>query len=164
MISRRQHNRLAKDAVRATLADHWQKTTRLHFQYGARARYSYFPRSKKYRRHKQRVKHHDIDLLYSGATRAKMANGGVPYISVGGAAEGGKKGLTGKYRLSFPFGGGAEKGKPRRISRRILNQLKTEVARWSADEIAASRDFLLAHYMAGLKSLGRRRGSRRRAA
>lgn len=164
MVSRRGHNRLAKDAVRATLADHWQKTTRKHFQYGAKARYSYFTRSRKYRRRKQRTKGHDIDLLFSGATRARMCNGGTPYISIGGAAEGGKKGLTGKYRLSFPFGGGAEKGKPRRISRRILNQLKIEVARWSSDEIAASRDFMLAHYMAGLKSLGRRRGSRRRAA
>jgi len=153
----RLHNQFAKQALRETLAEHWRKHTRRHFQFGARQRYGYFTRSPGYRRRKLKVKGHDIDLVYSGKSRA-VISGQSPQIRTSGAAEGGKKNLGGYYKLRFPFTGGSGRQR-RRGSNDTVARMVRELERWAGDEVAWARAEFLRRYM---EKVNNWRGRRRR--
>ena len=102
-LARRDFNRLAKDALRETIEFHHAEHLPLHFQHSARARYGYKPRKQSWVAHKQkRFGTGGMDLVASGASKRRIL-GGPPKIVIGGAAEGGKKGLSGKLTVKFAF-------------------------------------------------------------
>lgn len=179
-MATRHHNKIVKDALRETLAEHHRLHTRLHFQKGGRHRYGYAPRSQKYLKRKQREKGHTIDMLYSGATRAEMTR--PPRIQMSGAAEGGKKGIGGGYKLRFPFnkqlqanfeqrvkmaqrkgrsGASARVAAMQAARKNVVPQLRKEMERWAGDEVTwAARDFQ-ARYLRMLNAFQGRRKRRR---
>lgn len=146
MTQGRIHNRLVKEALRETMELHHSKHTRRHFQKGAKHLYAYAPRTRKYLASKRRKYGHTIDMLASGDTRRAMADKPVK-VSIGGAAEGGKKGITATFKLKFPFAGKVQENVRKRIKgrgskgyvpprrRNILPQLKKEMERWAGDEV-----------------------------
>ena len=153
----RLHNQYAKQAIREVMTLHWSKHTRSHFQLHARHKYGYFPRSVGYRKRKQRLKGHDIDLVFSGRSR-ELISGQQPTVHVGGAAEGGKKGLTGYYKLRFPFSGGSGRSK-RRGSNDVVARMVKELERWAGDEVTWARQEFLRRY---LEKVNNHRGRRQR--
>ena len=169
-LSQRLHNQFAKQALRETLSEHWRRHTRLHFQKFAASRYGYARRSRKYRKHKQKTKGHDIDMLFSGDTRREMTSK-EPKITTGGAASGGKKGLTGNYKLRFPFSKKLQVNYEKRLKRsrqkgytirpkhNVVPQLRREMEAWAGDEVTWARQYFLERYM---EKLNRFRGRRQR--
>jgi hypothetical protein len=164
----RDHNRYVKKAVRETLLEHWRQHTRRHFQIGASSRYGYAQRSPRYNAEKKRQFGHTIPMLRTGKTRDKMA-GSTPQLRIGGAAEGGKKGITGSYRLKFPFDAALQQNYRRRLGRRnnrpaaprrnVMPQLRREMEAWAADEIRlAARGFAQRYW----QSVRNHRGGQRR--
>jgi hypothetical protein len=170
-LSTRLHNKYAKEALRETLDLHWSKNTRKHFQLGARQRYGYAPRSVRYNLFKKRWKGHTIEMLLTGRSRQQMSSKR-PQIRVGGAAEGGKKGLSGYYFLRFPFSGDAQfamRKRARRIKRaqwvgkrqNKLPQLRKEMERWAGDEVQQAKEEFANRYMAKVNAYRGRRQRKR---
>ncbi len=141
-LTRRDHNRYVKEAARDVLATYHKKFTRRKFQADASRRYGYAPRSAKYNRRKQRLKGHRIPMLYSGRSRDTIA-GSPPKIRIGGAAEGGKKGITASLFLRFPFAGGTGQG----ANNRVIRQLIRELGRWADDEVRWAVPYFRDRYM-----------------
>lgn len=170
-LSLRLHNKFAKEALREALDLHWQKTTRKHFQVGARQRYGYASRSKRYNLFKLRWKGHSIEMLLTGRTRAAMSDHR-PAVRVGGAAEGGKKGLSAYYVLRFPFSGEAQKAVARRarqlkrhkvVGARTsrLPQMRREMERWAGEEVGQAKEEFIRRYMAKVNAYRGRRQRKR---
>lgn len=161
----RDHNRYVKMGVRETLLVHWAKNTRRHFQIGASSRYGYAQRSARYNAAKKRQFGHAIPMLRTGKTRDAMA-GQTPSVRVGGAAEGGKKGITGSYRLRFPFDASAQASYKKRLKRagnnravaaaiarrNVMPQLRREVEAWAQDEIRAAGTSFGQRYLQSVKT------------
>lgn len=144
-LTKRDHNRYVKQAVRETMEEYHRKFTRRKFQLDAKWRYGYASRSRKYNARKQRIKGHQIPMLWSGDSRKKIS-GGVANIRVGGSAEGGKKSITAIlfYRLPFKGGTGDQKG---RTSNSVVRQLIGELSRWATDEVSWAAKYFLERYM-----------------
>jgi hypothetical protein len=102
-IARRHFNRLAKEALRETIAFHHLVNLPKHFQHSARSIYGYKPRKQSWVMHKIRKwGTGGADLVASGASKRRILS--LPAkITIGGAAEGGKKGLEGKLTVRFAF-------------------------------------------------------------
>ena len=81
-------------------------------------------------------------MLYSGRSRSGIA-GAPATIRIGGAAEGGKKGLTGILFYRLPFRGGTGDG----ANNRVVKQLIKELSRWAEDEIDWAVQFFHDRYM-----------------
>lgn len=152
-------NRIVKKSVRKTLTFHLDEHMPRHFGLEARRRYKHKPRSEKYKAWKLRRFRSKTDLVLTGRTRAIVDSKSGPKISVGGAAEGGKKEISG--RLSIPFGFApdlrefyrAQKGKksrdPNVLKRRgftirhtnpnrvTLRDMKAELQTMTPDEVEA---------------------------
>ncbi len=101
-IARRYWNRLAKAALRETLLFHWQEHLPKHFLPTARSRYNYKPRKQSWVFHKLKNYGTGTDLVLTGASRRRIL-GTFPDIVIGGAAEGGKKGLEGTMTVRFAW-------------------------------------------------------------
>lgn len=154
-LSQRLHNRFVKEAVAETLEEHHRRHTRKHFQYGNNARYGHYRRSSRYLRRKERLHGHRIDLVYSGQSRREVSSAAIK-VRIGGAAEGGKKGITGSFRLRFPFAG-RDDGKNRTVA--LLGRMNKELSRWSDDEAEWARQEVSRRYWAKVEAY---RGSRKR--
>lgn len=97
-------NKMVKDALREALMFHHNKHMPRHFKREARARYNHKPRSEKYKSWKKRRFGSLIDLVMTGGTKEKITRAnGYDRITIGGAAEGGKKSLSGKLVYTFGF-------------------------------------------------------------
>jgi hypothetical protein len=102
-IARRYFNSMAKEALRETLGLHHMIHLPRHFFHSARARYGYKPRKQTWVLHKMREWGQDgADLVATGMSKRRILNE-QPQIVIGGAAEGGKKGLEGKMTVRFSF-------------------------------------------------------------
>lgn len=153
----RMHNRFAKESLREAMQTHHRKNFRRHVTPGNRERYGHQPRQPKYREWKQRRYGRDIDLVKTGRSMRDMART-MPDIRIGGAAEGGRKGLTGSYRLRFAWKGGTGAQKTIRTGVSTA-QMLTEMARWSDDEAReASANFVTGYW----QRVEQWRGSRKR--
>src|ERR1051326_1743505 len=101
-IARRHFNRLAKEALRETLVYHQKTFLPLHFKAGAANRYGYKRRKESWNRHKMKYYGSGaVDLVETGRSKFRILSGGK--ITIGGAAEGGKKGLEGKLTVRSDF-------------------------------------------------------------
>lgn len=97
-------NKMVKDSVRETLTFHHNKHMPRHFKREARARYNHKPRSEKYKAWKKRRFGSITDLVMTGSTRDKLTKAnGFDRITIGGAAEGGQKSISGKLVYTFGF-------------------------------------------------------------
>lgn len=105
-LVKREHNRIAKDALRTVLETHHKKRIPGHFEHSAHSKYGYKPRSPKYIRYKVKAFKTGDDLVMSGATQQKMIR--EPQFVMSGAAEGAQKKLGGKIVLRFAFGQSAQ--------------------------------------------------------
>jgi len=102
----RDHNRIAKAALKYVLVTHHGRNLPRHFKRDARSRYGYAPRNQKYIRWKQkRYGQGGMDLVKTGDSRREILKS-PPKIRMSGAAEGGKKDLSGTLLLRFAFRGG----------------------------------------------------------
>lgn len=144
-IAQRKHNAYAKESLRDTLVAHWRKDQRKHFQAGNNYRYQHAPRSRAYLKRKLRRFGHQIDFLWSGRSRQQMTT---QYRGprIGGAAEGGKQGLSGQLLMRFPFKGGT--GRSRGANADVLARMQSEMSRWSDDEAQAATQNYARGYMA----------------
>lgn len=131
-MTKRNHNRFAKDALRDAMLQHFRRHIRKHFATRNRARYGHMPRAAKYQAYKRRRYGSAVDLVKTGASRDQIVRT-VPQVRIGGAAAGGRKGLSGSYRLRFAWKGGAGRERPRRGGVTAAVML-AELARWADDE------------------------------
>lgn len=139
----RVNNEIVKTAIREEAFKHWRQRIPRHFQQGATGKYGYAKRQSlmragnkwisyntwKARKHKSRR-----DLVKTGATQREMTSRAK--ITVGGAAEGGKKPLTVTLRLRFPFRGGT--GRFRKSTSRqavTIDQMAKEIQAVTPDEL-----------------------------
>lgn len=169
-LAQRYHNQFAKQALRETLAEHWRRHTRTHFQKYAGLRYNYRRRGVRYNEFKRRRFGEAIDMVFTGDTRREMT-GKRPKITVGGAAVGGQKSLDGRYKLRFAFAKRVQTNYAKRVERskkkgytiqpkhNILPQLRREIEAWAGDEVTWARQYFLDRYM---EKLNRFRGRRKR--
>lgn len=154
-MTRRAHNQYVKEAARETMEEYHRKFTRRKFQLDATFRYSYAKRSQKYNARKQKIKGHQIPMLWSGNTRKAVANGAAK-IRLGGAAEGGKKGLTATLIYRLPFKGGTG-DRRRRGSNSVPRQIIHELSRWATDEVTWAAKYFAARYIAKVQAHQSRR-------
>ena len=153
----RNHNAFAKEALRETMLRHHKQNIRKHFTTRNRSRYGHMPRFAKYNRWKRRKFGHEVDLVKTGASRDQMV-AMTPTVQIGGAASGGKKGLTGQYKLRFAWKGGT--GQERRVRSGVTTQVMlSEVSRFSDDEAREAAEHFHKAYW---QKVAQWRGSRKR--
>jgi len=125
----RVHNKIAKAALKHIIVLHHLRNIPRHFKRDARSRYGYAPRNPKYIRYKQRrYGQGGMDLVKTGASRTSML-ATPPKIRMSGAAEGGKKGLSGTLWLRFAFKGGsgrfrAQGTKQEAVIKRLIDEVR----------------------------------------
>lgn len=130
-IARRNHNRFAKEAMQSALLNFHHNLFPKRFEPGLQSQYIRKSRTVKYQRRKLNKYGHNTALVYTGASRDQMTSPfGFESLRVGGAAEGGKKDISGKITYRFKFRGGS--GRERRPSGRatvtpkvMVNELQT---------------------------------------
>lgn len=163
-ITKRHHNRIAKDAVRNVLEYHWKHRIPLHFRQDARGRYGYKPRSEKYKALKNRRFRSRRDLVLTGASEERMKR--EHRITVGGTAEKGT--LTGTLIVAFSWvkrvqaafakkarfarrlgvsADALEPSKPRAKPSVTIQDMKREIQRMTPDEIKDVAAQFRAEYM-----------------
>lgn len=129
----RPHNKIAKNAVKHVLREHWSRRIPGHFQRSAHAKYHYATRSPRYRFYKQRKFGSSVDLVRSGRTREVMTS--QFQIVIGGNAAGGT--LTGKLILRFPFRGGTRRfRKPGSRQAVTIAQMAREIETFTPEEVS----------------------------
>jgi hypothetical protein len=101
-MSKGEHNRVSKDALREVLKTHHKERIPGHFAHGAHSKYGYQPRSQKYIARKIKLGLGGTDLVEAGGTKQEMTSHAEFVMS--GAAEGAQKKLGGKIVLKFAFG------------------------------------------------------------
>lgn len=158
----RNHNRFAKAALRHVLETHHSRNIPKHFKRDARSRYGYAPRNPKYVRYKQkRYRQGGMDLVKTGASRDRMLQK-PPKITMSGAAEGGKKSLSGSLRLRFAFyGGGTRFRALGSRQEKIVRQMHEEVRKVlpaEGHELAAD---LMKEYMRLVAAMPKRKRRRK---
>ncbi|HEV2970639.1 MAG TPA: hypothetical protein VGY55_11775 [Pirellulales bacterium] len=185
-LIKRDHNRIAKEALRAVLEEHHKKRIPEHFKPYAHAKYGYRNRTTKYRSLKARLGLGDVDLVLTGATEAEMTRNAE--ITMSGAAEGAQKSLGGTMTLKFPFGSKMQAsyakksrsytgGGPKRYGEQPkrggvnLEEMRREIQFIRDDEAKQMAKQFLAEYMkrynaldAAIKEIEYARGEERRAA
>lgn len=103
-IAVRHHNRFVKDALGIAMVNHFRNVIPGHFKQDAHAKYGYATRDPKYIRSKIKRYGHGTDLVKTGASREYMTHNFT--LTLGGAAEGGKRPISATLSLRFPFKGG----------------------------------------------------------
>lgn len=101
MAQKRVWNRIVRQAITKALEKHDRERIDKHFQPDAHSRYGYKDRKETYKRWKLRRYNRDQDLVKTGRSRKRMKH--EKQIIIGGAAEGGKKGIQGRLRKKFDF-------------------------------------------------------------
>lgn len=103
-IAVRHHNRFVKDALGIAMVNHYRNVIPGHFKQDAHAKYGYATRDPKYIRSKIRRYGTGTDLVKTGKSRAYMTHNYT--LTIGGAAEGGKRPISATLSMRFPFAGG----------------------------------------------------------
>jgi hypothetical protein len=168
-VARRDHNRIMKDAMRTVLERHHKERIPGHFEHSAHGKYGYQPRSRKYIDRKVKLGLGGTDLVMTGATKQEMTSHAE--FVVGGAAEGGKKALTGKIVLRFAFGRQVQMGYAKRAAYQTrtgqtysprqaggtagvdLAQMKKEIQAMTAEEKREIALEFRAEYLRGYRAL-----------
>lgn len=97
-------NKMVKDSVRTALVYHHDRHIPEHFTRKAREKYGHKPRSDKYKAWKAKKFGAVLDLVMTGSTRKLWTSKhGYQRITMGGAAEGGKKELSGAIVYVWGF-------------------------------------------------------------
>lgn len=140
----RLHNRILKSCLRAVLMEHFAKVTPGHFKSGASGKYDYQKRTPTTQRIKQKLKHHNVDLVFSGRTERHMT-ARVPSVQIAGSAE---STLSGTIRLRFPFPISRDVKDPRHVS---MAQMGIEIASWTEEEKRNAVERMAELYAADLR-------------
>lgn len=150
----RKHNQFTKEAVRETLFRHWLERSPDHFKQTAMAKYGYKPRSEKYLRSKRRKFGFRADnpLLYTGKSRDYITR--TFSITVGGAAEGGKKEIGAKLTTRFQWRGGSGKMREGGRSGVTPQDMVNEMTRTTPEEREKMSQNILKRYLAKLHGRG----------
>ncbi len=100
--SPRIHNKLVREAIRESLEFHHRHTMPLHFKTAARERYSYMPRTDRYKARKMRKWKSRTDLVASGQSKEYILRNKT--ITISGSAA--NANVMGTLRTRFNFTGG----------------------------------------------------------
>jgi hypothetical protein len=130
----RAHNRIARQATREVLLDHWRKRIPLHFKRSAHSRYHYAERSPRYRFQKQKRYGSSIDLVRTGRTRDLMSSVNDAGIRISGTAAGGT--LAARLTLRFPFKGGSRRYRGFSRQQVTIEQMAREIETFTPDEVS----------------------------
>jgi hypothetical protein len=159
-IAKRHHNKFAKEAMNRMLVTHHEQRLPKHFENDAHTKYGYADRSNKYKVSKLRKFHSITDLVKTGASRRKILSKSARKITIGGAAEGGKKGLTGTLEVRFSFLGGTGRFRRKDTHQEVsVEQMKKEVRATTRQERREMAKQCWREYWAQVKEF---RGSRKR--
>lgn len=159
-IAQRHHNRFAKEAMRRVLITHHEKRIPVHFTKVAHQKYGYQSRTLKYMKAKARKYHSTTDLIKTGNTRRQMTSAGGRKITIGGAAEGGKKALEGTLTLRFPFPGGTGRFRKEDTHQQVtIQQMNKEIKAITPEERHEIAKQLMKEYWSQVNQF---RGKRRR--
>jgi hypothetical protein len=151
MITARDHNKFAKQAIRETMEEHVKKNLRRHFERGARERYRYAPRDPRYVLGKSRKfpRSQGRDLVKTGRSRLRILHRGT--IRTPGTAVNGT--LRVVYKSAFDFRGGTGRFRKRKRSGLLahqqisIEQMRSEVKRIIDQEAAELAKMFKAAYM-----------------
>lgn len=135
MITSRDHNKFAKEAIRKTMEHHVNKILPGHFERGAREKYRYARRKLGYDQAKARrfPGSHGRDLVKTGRSRSRILHQGT--IRTPGVA--GKGTLRVVYKSGFDFRGGTGRFKKQRRlfhQRVTVQQMRSEVKKITNQE------------------------------
>jgi hypothetical protein len=159
-IAKRHHNRFAKEAMKRVLTTHHEKRIPGHFTKAAHQKYGYKTRTLKYMKAKARKYHSTTDLIKTGTSQRQMTSPSGRKITVGGAAEGGKKSLEGTLTMRFAWPGGSGRfRKENTIQEVTAEQMKKEMQATTAEERQQMAKQFLHEYFAQVEQY---RGSRKR--
>lgn len=158
----RNHNKFAKAALRHVLLTHHKRNIPKHFKRDARSRYGYTPRNPRYVRWKQKTfRQGGMDLVKTGASRRSMLNH-PPKIRMSGAAEGGKRSLSGTLLLRFAFKGGAGRFRAKGSRQeKTVRQMIEEVRKVLPAEGHELAQDLLREYMRLVEAMPKRKRRRK---
>lgn len=135
--SERVHNRLVKEIVKEEAFKHWRGRIPQHFRQGTQKKYNFAPRLSfvgrlPYNAWKARKFRSRTDLVKTGATKREMESNA--QIVVSGSASGGKKGISARITLRFPFGGGSGRFRKETRQSQLIKQLASEISRVTMSE------------------------------
>ena len=150
-LSRRLHNKFAKEAIRETIEDYHDRKSGFakHWRRDARQRYNHKPRNPKYQAIKAKKYRSTIDIKKTGLTEQKMLSEWK--VTSGGNA--GDKTLNVTLIVRFPFKGGtgsfrtnkkrsAQRQRQAEQNWRWIEQMKIELQRFDdKDPVELAAEF-----------------------